>query len=1413
MDGLDAGGAMIAVEATEAEAEQAVAAEPLVGIAGVNGPRSVVVSGAGPRVEAVAARFAEMGRRVKRLRVSHAFHSPLMEPMLAEFHRVAAGLTCAAPRIPIMSALTGRPVDLFGPDYWTQHARHTVRFLDAVSELDAAGVSAMLELGPDGTLSAQAQRILDDSPRDGHVVVPALRAGQDEPRTAASALGSLYVAGISPDWSGVFGESAKAVELPTYPFQRQRYWLPAGAPSGAGDLGLNPAEHALLGSFVPPTDGSEVLFTGRLSTGAHPWLAAHPEVADAVVVELALHAADKTDCDVVRELVLHHPIRLAAGAATALRLSVESPDPLGERRFAVHAREDVEDGAWERVASGALARQVALAEPAADWPPDGAIAGGPDPTAVLQRGRELFAEVALPDEHAGAVTGFGIHPLLLHAALLPHLRDPALVPRRWRGIRLHATRASSLRVQLTTTGDDEFAVRAADPTGQPVLTVEAIGTEPITPGQGAERDAVFQVTWVPTALPTPAHQPSWARLSSPEDRDRIRRDPPEVLLLEPHIVGAQADPVAPTHSALRRALAELQDLLSDTGLTGTKLVVLTRGAVATTDAEQADLTGAALCGLVRSAQSEHPDRIVLVDVEPDLEPPVERVLAAAQAVGEPQFALRSGRALVPRLARLPLLPRPAAWRTGGTVLITGGTGALGATVARHLVTRHGVRHLLLTSRRGPAAAGAAELVAELEAHGAQVTVAACDVNQREAVRQLLDGIPAAHPLSAVVHTAGVLADGLLTSMTEEDLTAVLRPKVDAAWHLHELTEDADLSAFVLFSSVTGVMGTPGQANYAAANSFLDALAAHRAARGLPAVSVAWGLWEGASSMTEHLTEVHLARMAKEGLLLLPADLGMSVLDAVTAQPNPAVIGMPVDLAAARTHPAQPALMRGLTGTRSRPEAVAAGAVDSGALRTELATLDETARRELVRRIVLDHATAVLGRDEQLAADQVFQDVGFDSLTAVDLRNRLAKAVSVQLPATAVFDHRTPGALADRVLAELLGTAADTGGVDFTGEVGLAPDVTADSAPHTAEPEHVLLTGATGFLGSFLLRDLLRRTSARVHCLVRGANDQEAADRLRRAIEWYETGVDLDRVEIVRGDLGEPGLGLTAEAFDELARTADVVFHAGANVNWIYPYPELKQVNVGGTEEVLRLAGRHRTVPVHYVSSTGVYAQPPGAHVTELDPAGPPEALSNGYRQSKWVAEGMIELARQRGIPVSVYRVDSISGDRERGACQTQDFVWLSVRGMLQAGAAPAGAAFGFHPTPVDFVSGAIVALSRRPESLGETYNVSNPDTLTFAQVVDQLRDLGYQLAELPPEEWSELIRRDPANSLTPLLDVFETAFTGGGYPDMDTKKLDAALSGTSVGCPPVSRELVDVYLRFFIRSGYFPAPPNGGDEG
>jgi polyene macrolide polyketide synthase len=362
----------------------------------------------------------------------------------------------------------------------------------------------------------------------------------------------------------------------------------------------------------------------------------------------------------------------------------------------------------------------------------------------------------------------------------------------------------------------------------------------------------------------------------------------------------------------------------------------------------------------------------------------------------------------------------------GTVLITGGTGELGGLVARHVVKEHGVRSLVLVSRRGREAPGAGELEDELTALGARVAIVACDVSDRAQLQSLLASVPAEHPLSAVVHTAGVLDDGVIDSLTPERVDRVLAPKVDAAWHLHELTAHLDLRAFVLFSSVSGTVGGPGQSNYAAANVFLDGLAAHRRARGLPAVSMAWGWWEQASEMTGQLRGVDLARIRRVGFEAFSSAEGLALFDAALGASE--ALTLPVRLNAVALNAAArsgvlPALMRGLVRTPARRASRSAGASLAG--RLEGVSGEE--RRRFVLGVVRGEVAAVLGYDSPEAVDvrRAFKELGFDSLLAVELRNRLQAATGLRLPATLVFDYPNPEALAGHLVSEVEGVRVES----------------------------------------------------------------------------------------------------------------------------------------------------------------------------------------------------------------------------------------------------------------------------------------------------------------------------------------------------------------------------------------------------
>jgi NAD(P)-dependent dehydrogenase (short-subunit alcohol dehydrogenase family)/acyl carrier protein len=423
-----------------------------------------------------------------------------------------------------------------------------------------------------------------------------------------------------------------------------------------------------------------------------------------------------------------------------------------------------------------------------------------------------------------------------------------------------------------------------------------------------------------------------------------------------------------------------------------------------------DLAAAPVWGLVRAAQSEHPDRFVLLDVEdPDID------ISAALATGAPQLAVRAGRVLAPHIARRPASTVDTTAVARGTVLLSGGTGSLGTAVARHLVAEHGVRHLVIAGRRGPDTPGALELEAELTAHGAKVTLVACDTADPAAIDALVEQVGSA--LSTVVHVAGVLDDGLVTTLTPEQLDTVLRPKVDASWHLHQSTMDLGLDAFVLFSSAAGVLGNPGQANYAAANTFLDALARHRRSRGLPATALAWGPWEQAGGMTENVDQ-NLSRGA--GIVPMPAAGALELFDTALTLGVDHALPMRIDLPTLHRHAGAgllPAMLRGLVRTPGR-RTPAADRATAASLTHRLAALGETEQREVVLDLVRTHIAAALGHPgpEAVDPDVPFNELGFNSLTAVELRNRLATLTGLRLPVTLVFDHPTPNALAEHLRA-------------------------------------------------------------------------------------------------------------------------------------------------------------------------------------------------------------------------------------------------------------------------------------------------------------------------------------------------------------------------------------------------------------
>ncbi|WP_370966489.1 type I polyketide synthase [Amycolatopsis sp. cg9] len=1300
MQALPAGGAMVSIAAPES----AIVLTEGVSIAAVNGPESVVISGDEAAVLAIAAQFP----KTKRLTVSHAFHSPLMDPMLDGFRAVAESLTYHPAEIPVISNVSGALAEPFTADYWVRHVREAVRFADGISTLQAAGVGVFLELGPDGVLSAMV---------DG-TAISALRRDRAEERALLTALSTAHVHGVDVDWAAFF-PGGRRVDLPTYPFQRERYWPRAGAARGdLGAVGVGALEHPLLGAAVDLAGDEGTVLSGRLSLETHPWLAGHALsgtvlVPGTALLELVVQAGDQVGCAVVDELTFAAPLVLPARGAVTVQVSAGPADTAGRRPIAVHSRSAGAD--WTQHATGSVSSSALSRESADEWPPAGAEAvdiAGLYPrlaamgfaygeafgglTRVWRDGTDVYAEVTLPEPFDAA--GFAVHPALLDAALHPlglGIVTPddgsARVPFSFTRAAVHAAGATELRVRLSPAGENAVALTAWDATGAPVVSVGSLLLRAVAPAAATVPDTLFeQVRTEVTAEPgAPREELGFARV-----------------------------PDGDVHETAGRVLERLQTWLAEER--PGRLVVVTRGAA------DGDLAAAAAAGLVRSAQSEHPGRFLLVDVDDD--PRSEALLSTVDTFGEPQLVLREGTASAPRLVRatgVPLTPASDSWQlvtTGGgttdslaltgtteaplgagevrievraaglnfrdvlislgmypdpgarlgseaagvvvetgdgvrnlavgdrvfgliddafapratadarrlaavpagwtfaeaatvpvafvtayyglfdlgglepgqsvlvhaaaggvgmaavqlarwkgaevfatasegkhavlrsfglddahlassrtldfrekfrggvdvvlnsltgaftdaslallkpggqfvelgktdvregagyhtfdlgdpgadriaailadllaafgrgeltplpvrawdlgraadafrfvsqakhvgknvltlprpepagTVLVTGGTGTLGAAVARHLARRPGVERLVLVGRRGAAAPGAAGLIDELTALGVEAVVAAGDVAEPGFVADVLRAIPAGQPLIGVVHAAGVLDDGVLEAQTPARVSAVLRAKVDGAEALDRLTRDHDLAWFVLFSSVAGIVGAAGQSGYAAANSALDALAARRRSQGLPAVSLAWGQWALSSAMTGKLGARDRGRIERAGIRPLSTEDALAAMDAAIGLGRPVAVPMRVDLAALRTADDLAPLWRGLVRTPVRRSARAAVADDGWAAR--LAGLAPEEATSKLLDLVRKHVAAVLGHASPDAIDpaKAFKDSGFDSLTAVELRNRLATATGRTLPATLVFDYPSPEVLAGYLHGELAGAA-------------------------------------------------------------------------------------------------------------------------------------------------------------------------------------------------------------------------------------------------------------------------------------------------------------------------------------------------------------------------------------------------------
>ncbi|OLM14049.1 Malonyl CoA-acyl carrier protein transacylase [Pseudonocardia sp. Ae505_Ps2] len=1004
-------GGMLAVSLAEDEA--VARARGRVELAAVNGPSAVVLAGERTAVADLAAELEADGVRARVIPVDYASHTAAVDPTRPEILTALAGIRPGRARIPFWSTVedgwvSGEELDA---GYWFRNLRRPVRFGAAVDGLVGAGFAAFVEVSPHPVLTYPIEAGLERLDVARAVVTGTLRRDDGGLGRFLRSAAALFVRGLPVDWAPVFaGTGAVRVDLPTYPFQRERFWLGSTAPAGVAAAGIEAADHPLLDAVVPLAGRDASLAVSRLSVRDHPWLADH--VVDGAVLlpgtallDAVAALADRLGAPVVEELTVSAPIVVPAAGAIDLQVEV-GPEEGGRRAVAVHVRARPEEPWAEHATGTLLADTPAPRAETTAWPPAGEpvdVAGlyerltvdyGPAFHAVRAVWRDderVHAEITLPDEVDAA--GYGLHPALLDAALHPvpvtDLLDAGQGARlafSWAGVRRYATGDRTLHVTLVPAGPDAISLRATDPSGAPVLEVDRLVLRPVP---AVRDDSLFEIAWV--AAPG-GDDPGELRLMAPDE------DPagPGTPVLVPG-----TGPVGPSVPERARAaglgaLTALARWLGDESVTDVVVAV-----------QAGDPAGDVVAGLVRSAQSEHPGRIRLLELDRVDEAGVRTGLAVDG--DEPRVAVRDGTALVPRLRRVQVPDARPAGLAGGAVLVTGATGGLGRLVARHLVTAHGVSELVLVTRSGVPDAQREELVRA----GASVHVVTGDAADRAVLSEALELV--GDRLVGVVHAAGVVSDGVLAALDAQRWDRVVRTKADAAWHLHELTAGRDLAAFVLFSSAASTFGGAGQANYAAGNAFLESLAARRRAAGQPATALAWGLWEQQAGMGGRLAEADLARMARVGTVALSDEEGLALFDRALAGDAPTLVPIRLDLAAVRASGEVPALLRELVPRRAtvpRTEGLAG----------RIAGLPEKERAAAVLDEVRTHVADVLGHGAATAVDaaRAFKDLGFDSLTGVELRNRLTASTGVRLPATVVFDHPTPEALAAHLLTELVG---------------------------------------------------------------------------------------------------------------------------------------------------------------------------------------------------------------------------------------------------------------------------------------------------------------------------------------------------------------------------------------------------------
>ncbi|KAK2836988.1 Type I Modular PKS, partial [Arthroderma sp. PD_2] len=852
---------------------------------------------------------------------------------------------------------------------------------------------------------------------------------------------------------------------------------------------------------------------------------------------------------------------------------------------------------------------------------------------------------------------------------------------------------------------------------------------------------------------------------------------------------SDADVVEMAHNFTAKALAQLQEAIR-VGFTA-PVVWVTRHAVgAGANDHPAGIGAAPLWGLMRTARSEHPElclRLIDVDEETDL-----AALGLALMLGEQtEVAVRKDQLLMSHMERASLVSSPPVGqpllRVDGAVLVTGGLGGLGGRVSRRLVTSHGVCDLVLMSRRGMNSPGADALVAELAKLGAEATIVGGDVADLDSLKSIMRIFTADRPLRGVIHAAGVVDSGILSYLTPQMCATTFGPKVDGLWNLHQVTKDMDLDLFMMFSSISGIMGLPGLGNYAAANTFVDVLAYLRRAQGLPATSVAYGTW-GGDGMATTLASTTRAHLSQLGLGFLAPEVGLKLFEQAVQQGRALTVAAALDLQQIKAYYEEqggvPPFLQSLLA-----QAKVKKPVDPSAnLRDMLVNAAPGQYGSIVLRVIQETIAKALGhsRTEDVDASRPLQELGIDSLTAVLVRNQLATLTGMALPPNIALLYPDLKSLSKFLLSQLLGDIGTSSSSASSEPDGATPSTMASSASYVnmaairrgvldpsfqfdnvakhptcpSTPKTVFVTGPTGFVGAFMVHEFLKRGIS-VYCLVRAGSFSQAQERVVKTMReyglWNPEHEPL--LNPVVGDLSQPLFGLCEVVFDDLANRVDAILHSGALVDWMRPLEDYVGPNILGTHEILRLASCGRGKAVHLISTISTLPIHAGYGLNEHD-------SEYGYGTSKYLAEKLIVAARFRGAKASSYRLPFVAASATNGHFRLDrgDFLNNLVTGSLDMGAFPSINADLSTVLPVDYLCNTIATvMTEDQQRVGEDYDFVNPRAPTFSHFFKAMGTASDGIETIPFSEWHrralEYAAAHPKSSLARITTIID------GYTD------------------------------------------------